>query len=743
MLLKIRPIENKCISYSRIRDAETLVKSSCPAVLAMLIATAPVWAQTLDKGMPANGSNIPLNPTSSGYEARVIVSADAEFTDFKVSSSDAVLAAALDSTPDRTQGGKVKLVTIRIKKGAVRQGPYPLTLVGTGKDRASVEREVVVTVPAVTLDPPETLVVVRERWFGDTTSNSPQLWETSQRSWVTGIALAQKGDSDAGGEPAGRIVPTNKIADISPGHNTRIELDKHFQLVGDFPLGTTKGKLAFQADQLANPVTFGFEVRSRIPRPWLFLPLVGGLFLGWMTRYWLQRRLAVNEERQKPFALIDIIDTALRRNKDAEFQSDAQAAMTEAVAAANMEKIEDIRNGATSAQAAFQKAIDDLHKRRADLDQAIAKMLALARVGWRAPAQLISVLAVTREALEKRSPELEANNVALASAALDNARQALGKEVSAAIKALLEALDEFGAVVDTAVPILGDEPAAALNSVAKTNAATLTDARDLLDRDPNSSVETLQSSIEKVHAGVIQLGYLVANAKTAFDRQIAKLDTTLGPAKLPNPALWHGWLAQARGFAKELDKVAAAPERGLGSLKEQAVFLLKRLQEALIAQVPEKDVTSVEALLQEGKYAEVIAKIRQAITVSSAVGVERSAGAPSTSARLDFRPSGTTEPNVFTFSSIVTPSLSFGFSAPPSGTIGIALLAGQSRRTVEVTSTLLSVIYGLLIAAGGYFLFADKWIGMPLDFATVFFWAFATDVGVEAATSAARSLKKS
>jgi hypothetical protein len=81
-------------------------------------------------------------------------------------------------------------------------------------------------------------------------------------------------------------------------------------------------------------------------------------------------------------------------------------------------------------------------------------------------------------------------------------------------------------------------------------------------------------------------------------------------------------------------------------------------------------------------------------------------------------------------------------AAPPSALSPLSVLAAITRRRAETTGALLSSIYALIIIGASYFLFADKWVGTPLDFATVFFWAFATDVGTDAATAAAKGLKK-
>jgi hypothetical protein len=73
----------------------------------------------------------------------------------------------------------------------------------------------------------------------------------------------------------------------------------------------------------------------------------------------------------------------------------------------------------------------------------------------------------------------------------------------------------------------------------------------------------------------------------------------------------------------------------------------------------------------------------------------------------------------------------------------IALLQARTERDIETAGLLQTLIFGVVIVGAGYFLFADKWIGTPMDFAAVLFWAFGTDVGADAATTAAKTFKKS
>jgi hypothetical protein len=607
-------------------------------------------------------------------------------------------------------------------------------------------RDLWLTVPSVKIDPPDTLVIVREEWGGTTTANQPQLWETTQRGWLTGITVAQKGNTEASGEPAGRIKTTaTKIADIPPGGNDLIEFGKQYVLEGDFPLGTSKGKLVVQADQLAEAVSFGFEIRSRILRWWLFVPLIGGLGVGFVTRHWLQSKLALNQERQKSFALIEIIEEALRRNTDGSFAVKAKEARENAENAARKSKTEDVKADTDAARTSFQQALDALQKRRAELDQNIAKLLALVRAGWRVPDALQAELAKVKSALEKGLPGLDSNNVDGATTELDNVRMPLGKSAGIVGRTWLAALDHLDAALDASAPLLGADAAVQLKSAAKSIPDSLANALDQLEADPKASVELLQPVLAKLHAGTAHIENLLANAKNIVVRQINGWSATLEVVKLPKPDLWEKWMADAGSFATALREAAGDPVQRLERLTFRAKSLLSDLKNALIGQVRDVDQNTVIALLQAGKYPEAVAKVAELNSVSRGAvaqpegrlmgGEERGVPAVPASARA-----GTV---AFVASSASTPSLVYGFTAPPSGGLpSLAVLAAMSRRTVEATGALLSLVYAVLIAGAGYFLFADKWVGTPLDFAVVFFWAFATDVGADAATTAAKGLKR-
>ena len=66
----------------------------------------------------------------------------------------------------------------------------------------------------------------------------------------------------------------------------------------------------------------------------------------------------------------------------------------------------------------------------------------------------------------------------------------------------------------------------------------------------------------------------------------------------------------------------------------------------------------------------------------------------------------------------------------------------QIRRRNQPTF-LRTVLGGVLIAFVGYLIFADKSVGNIQELGMIVFWAFGTDITVQAAVTAAQPLKRS
>jgi hypothetical protein len=242
------------------------------AALLLIVCHTPTSAQE-SGGVPGVGAVINLKPTKFGYEGDILLPSG-KYAGASLASSDPIISKLLIQRVEMREETRVpqtsfvSLVTVVLNSGAVPQGQYRFTLKLSGTE--PVTRDLFLLVPASHVDTLDTLVVVSE-WgkpgsFGKSrTANQPQIWETSQKGWLTHLTLDQKGQTDAGSDPAGRIKPKNpNLADIGPGKNELILLGRDYDLDGSFPLGAAKGKLVLKADQLSDPVTFNFEVRSRM-----------------------------------------------------------------------------------------------------------------------------------------------------------------------------------------------------------------------------------------------------------------------------------------------------------------------------------------------------------------------------------------------------------------------------------------------------------------------------------------------
>ena len=521
-------------------------------------------------GLPAAGAALALKPTPSGYEVRIDLPPQ-KFVEARISSPDPGLSALLKVTswkeetppaptppaaPAPPAATPLKLLTVTLTSGAIAQGQYPVTLSLAGTEPKTVD--FLLVVPAARTEPIDTLIVYRNRWPGDTVANQPQILESSGRQWLTNISLMQRGETDAGPEPAGRLHVKGKIADLPPGGSRLIELGKDYALDGDFPLGIAKGKLVLKADQLAEPVNFTFEIHSRILFVWMLVPMVLGLLLGWASRNWLTGQLNLAREKEKPLALLTAIEASLARNADSAFQAAAQAAWNDAKRATQLRTKEEVQAAATAAQTKFDAAVAALATRRAAFDMALAEFRAVVETPYRLPAEAEQSMLLMRRHLDDGLEGVAPNDVELAGRALDEAHAGFGRAIVQASHAWERTMTALAAALEALVAVAGPTVTADTVKALRLVEQTVTQARQKIEATPLPTVELIKALLEALHGGIYSVESLLSQFAAAIEQEIALARRILGPLSLQDDAAWARWTAAARQRATMLTKLAVS-----------------------------------------------------------------------------------------------------------------------------------------------------------------------------------------
>lgn len=747
---------------------------------ALVVSAFNAVSATTDKGLPVAGSMIALEPTATGFEAFIDVTSDDGYTDITVNSDDPRLKALLsrDTFKTKTQPDRIKRIGIHLNSAALKPGPYLVTIVavpapaaagpaiegkGTTTTR-SPERDIWLTVPPLTLETlPTTLVVDRicngiyfrdacvgmkaDFLPGNIKSKGFQLWVSAQHRGLSGIKVEQKGVLDSPTSSDGRIVVRGHKLDEGKPEVNPIFTMTDFDLQGNFPLGTAKGKLSINADQLAAPVQMDFEVRSRTTYFILIVALFLGLGLGWITRSFLKGRLDRTKEQKKTFVLIKLIDATLAQTGDDGFTTSLNTVRTAATDALNAKTADAIKNQTDAAQTQLLTLQAAIRARRTAVDQSFADLRAVLQAQWKLTAALAADLSTANTELEALSLTRAKGNFAAEEAALTSITSKLLTPALAEVRRCAERVSETALIKAELLPLLDVAAPVALDGLSSPG-----DPPAAVAPDANFSqrLAGLRAALNFVHVASSWTMATLQALRSLLLMQVARWGAMLAPAALPSREEWKAWLDTADQLAGALGEMAAKADDVPLGLTQDAKALIEALKIAIRAQF-EPDDAAVSAMLDQGLFAEAIAAAAKLRPV-----VEAFAGARAFENR-GMVPPANQAGNLSTAAVPMHPmsALIFGRAADrvPNSTAAlvqtspfdaatIAVLAAASERRLESTERWLSLIYAAIIVIGGYFLFKDKWVGTSLDFAVAFFWAYASDIGSDAATAAARGLKK-
>jgi hypothetical protein len=471
--------------------------------------------------------------------------------------------------------------------------------------------------------------------------------------------------------------------------------------------------------------------------------MIVGLLLGYCARNWFANVLARGEQRKKCYDLIALIDQALRENKDPSFQSGAKVARSSAVAAASKKKVEEIKTGTEGAQTAFQTASAALAQRRNELAQKVAELGAIARADYHLPKSMEEALDNARSIIESDltgSPAF--NNVTAAGAAFDKVRSDVRKAAFTAADRWVRAAMGLDAVIDQLGPAFGLAGLEDLHTKLKGITDPVGAALDRLNGDTAGTIASLKATLDALHGNIYALAQLSGSIARAITNQLARLAQPMSGKPLLDEKAWNDWLHAAKAFAASVGNLVPA-DPDISPLSN-ALRLADQLRSALREQVADDAVRAeIDALLKQNKVAEAVAKAAEAVRRPAAAEEGQLKGVAPT---ITSREAAGEAPTPSLEAPTVVPALPMVYATYPAAAepdaSAITLLQARTEREIETAGLLQTLIFGAVIVGAGYFLFADKWIGTPMDFAAVLFWAFATDIGADAATTVAKSFKK-
>jgi hypothetical protein len=469
-----------------------------------------------------------------------------------------------------------------------------------------------------------------------------------------------------------------------------------------------------------------------------------GLALGYSARTGLANFLAVSREKDRCYDLLALIDQALAKDKDPTFQTAAEVARTDALAAGRKKKVDENKQATDAAQTKFQDARTALAKSRSDLRQTIAGFSAVVRASYHLPKAIKESLENARSNIDaKLNSDASFNNVTAAQADFDPVRSAVKQTTVDEGGKWVRAASDLNGVIDLIAPAFGLAGTDELRAKLKAIADPVRDALKKLNDDTTSDIKPLKDAFDALHSNIYALQQFRDSVSSAVTQQIVRLKQILSGKPLPKLSDWDNWITSAEGFAAALQGlVAEGPD--VATLSAVGLPLAERLRAALQAQVSDEAArTQIEPLLKDNKVVDAVIKVAEFVRPRGVAGEGEVKGSVPRTDAGQVVAEATTQ-TIQAPSAVPAPpmvSIAYPAAVEPDAS-AIQLIQARTRRGIETAGFLQTALFGVVIVGAGYFLFADKWVGTPADFAAVLFWAFGTDIGADAAATAAKAYKK-
>jgi hypothetical protein len=577
-----------------------------------------------------------------------------------------------------------------------------------------------VTRPAATIEAIPKLIIDRTYWFIAISSDThPELRvnETSKKSSLSIATILQPSNASVGTEPIGGqlnvVVPKTPIG---PGEQGKLS----YSLDGDFRLGTATGSLKIDAPELANPVSFDFEVRSRVHWIYIGITIALGLVVSYFVKVRLQQKIELDQARLDAQKLIERIEREALRHADPTFLGAYQNQRDTLDHAMVGNSPADINAAKVALDNAWQAALQALSKRHQDQLDALDKLRDITNYSWLVSPGIVQAIDQARAAQAHVAQLIESDDLNHAATERQQIIIDLGNGIRAAATAWQTNEQQVLAALQTGAAGISVEISAALAKPAN----------DLLGTLHKIDASTQLNTPEQIQQALSDVKFQRSSAQQFFQwlSNAIEMEYATAGASVPDPppAGWDsgkvGAIATAvHQFTAFLGSLVDQPNPP--ALPVQLSAVQRAWSDGLQGQFAVMN-TAVKAQLDARDYVQAT---KVAVQEKTGAGVPRSA-LPAAAGPAFTAPTFYRDPTGAATIPMYAIRTRFQAVAAPAPAVPTSFTDAATLTRDKFTQSLL---IGLLLIVAGYGLQLNTFVGTFVDFSTLFFWAFALDQTVD------------
>lgn len=576
--------------------------------------------------------------------------------------------------------------------------------------------------PAATIETIPKLIINRTFWFiGYSSDSHPDLrvTETSKKSGVTISGVWQPSNSSIGTLPISGTLEfvLDRHPEIKPGEQVNLD----YRLKNDFDLGTVAGTMKIDAAELANPVSFDFEVRSRVHWIYIGITIAVGLFISYLVKVKLQQRIEFDQAHLDAQRLVERITQEEGRHADPAFAATYRNELNALRQAMDGDSAADINTAKLALDTAWHAALQAFAKKHQDQLDALNKVRDVTNYDWLVPPEVVRAVVSARTAQVEVVQLIDRDDLTAA----ENRRRAIIQQLGDEIRAA--ALNWQNDEQQILTTLLAGHPGiSAANTAALTKPAT-----DLLATLRKVDGNTPLATPEQIQQTLSDLKFERTSAQQFFQwlSNAIQMERAEAQAQIPNPppAVWKadifaGAPAAVTSFTTFLRTLTDDPK--VAELPAQLNAVHQSWTNALQNQFPAPTNALVQVQLDARNYVQ-----------ATRIAFQQSSAPPGAAAALATSPVRQFVPPEFhrdTAGAAALPGYAihtlFQTIATPSPAVRTSV---TDAATLRKEKRLQSLVIGFLLIVAGYGLQLSTFVGTFTDFSTLFFWAFALDLTVD------------